>query len=551
MNAETPDDSSEIRLRRYLLGILPEEEAVTLEDRYFEDADLFEEIWAAEHGLVDDYVAGRLGADEQHPFETWYLATTRHRDRVAVARALRTRSDAATPVAASVPSQASGSAALSEPVLITSPASVAPSASVMESASVTAPSPVTVPDAAAGAHGLPEDAGAAADRGLVFTTDAGVATDGGFVLTTDAGAAADPSKVLATDTDGAADRDFVPTTGVGAAADPGTVLATDTGGVTDRGFVPVPGGVLAADRVVAHVPRAGVAPGQPAADRPGSSETEGRAPATPLVFGRRPARARSVWTRGMTWAAAAVLLLAIGLGFWTARRSATPGSASGPSAGVAASRVPPTPSGQDAPGRPPLTPQTTGAEAQARRERDAPAMAAKQPASSSSPSPSSPSSPSSGGAGSAAGESRVAGGGAPLAADGRAADSGARTPTSGGTPARAEPVRPRATFALTLSPILVRSGSAPKQLDVPRDADRIALRLLGAPADARALVVEIATVEGRQAWSGAARPDDLVALATVPAARLAADDYIATLHAIGAGGERTELNRYVFRIARP
>lgn len=75
-------------LRRYLLGELPEADRTTLEERYFQDEELFESVREAEHALVDDYVAGRLGAGDHASFERHYLSTPGHVERVAVARAL-------------------------------------------------------------------------------------------------------------------------------------------------------------------------------------------------------------------------------------------------------------------------------------------------------------------------------------------------------------------------------------------------------------------------------------------------------------------------------
>jgi len=79
-------------IRRYLLGDLPEAETVALEERYFADPEAFEQVWAVENDLVDDYVAGRLDSAEQERFESHYLSSPPHRERVAAARALRGRS---------------------------------------------------------------------------------------------------------------------------------------------------------------------------------------------------------------------------------------------------------------------------------------------------------------------------------------------------------------------------------------------------------------------------------------------------------------------------
>ena len=58
--------------------------------RYFERADVLDRVCAAEEDLIDDYLSDRLASDEHERFERDYLATPRHRTRVAVAQALRT-----------------------------------------------------------------------------------------------------------------------------------------------------------------------------------------------------------------------------------------------------------------------------------------------------------------------------------------------------------------------------------------------------------------------------------------------------------------------------
>ncbi len=84
-------------IRRYLLGELDEDRAAALEAQYFADPALFDEVWAVEHDLVDEYVSGSLPDLEREPFERHYLATEVHRTRVATARALEARIPSTTP----------------------------------------------------------------------------------------------------------------------------------------------------------------------------------------------------------------------------------------------------------------------------------------------------------------------------------------------------------------------------------------------------------------------------------------------------------------------
>lgn len=111
-------------------------------------------------------------------------------------------------------------------------------------------------------------------------------------------------------------------------------------------------------------------------------------------------------------------------------------------------------------------------------------------------------------------------------------------------------------LAVTLSPIQLRSDAGQTSVMVPPNTDRITLRFEGDRGAARDVAVDIRTVEGRRAWTGTLRierptPPGVAAAVTVPAKALPSDDYIATVFTIDpATKERTELNRYVFRIAR-
>jgi hypothetical protein len=73
------------RMARYLLGDLPEEEAMAVEQEYFADPEKLEEVWAVENDLVDRYVRNRLSRADRELFERGYLRSPKHRERVAVA----------------------------------------------------------------------------------------------------------------------------------------------------------------------------------------------------------------------------------------------------------------------------------------------------------------------------------------------------------------------------------------------------------------------------------------------------------------------------------
>lgn len=82
------------RLRRYVLGAATDEESAALEREYVERASALDRVAAVEDDLIDDYLLERLAQDERHMFETRYLASPRHRMRVAVVRRLHASSSA-------------------------------------------------------------------------------------------------------------------------------------------------------------------------------------------------------------------------------------------------------------------------------------------------------------------------------------------------------------------------------------------------------------------------------------------------------------------------
>lgn len=82
-----PSDRS-IVITRYILGQLSEEEQARLEEEYRTDSDLFEEIVAVENDLIDSYVAGKLSGANLRQFESHFLTTPEHQERVAFAKFL-------------------------------------------------------------------------------------------------------------------------------------------------------------------------------------------------------------------------------------------------------------------------------------------------------------------------------------------------------------------------------------------------------------------------------------------------------------------------------
>lgn len=86
-------DESEQNIKRYLLGELSESEQTALEEKFFADPHVFDQILKTESELLDNYVRGRLPEESREQFERSYLATPGRRERVKFAEALALRID--------------------------------------------------------------------------------------------------------------------------------------------------------------------------------------------------------------------------------------------------------------------------------------------------------------------------------------------------------------------------------------------------------------------------------------------------------------------------
>lgn len=74
-------------LKRYLLDDVSDEQRREIEERFFEDDSLFEEISVLEDELFFDYKQNRLNAKEQATFERKFLNTPQDREKAAFAEA--------------------------------------------------------------------------------------------------------------------------------------------------------------------------------------------------------------------------------------------------------------------------------------------------------------------------------------------------------------------------------------------------------------------------------------------------------------------------------
>jgi hypothetical protein len=75
-------------IARYLLGELPEDQQVAIEDRAFADKEYLATITAVENDLIDEYVRQELSAADRQRFERRFLASAERRKRVEFAKAL-------------------------------------------------------------------------------------------------------------------------------------------------------------------------------------------------------------------------------------------------------------------------------------------------------------------------------------------------------------------------------------------------------------------------------------------------------------------------------
>jgi hypothetical protein len=125
-------------------------------------------------------------------------------------------------------------------------------------------------------------------------------------------------------------------------------------------------------------------------------------------------------------------------------------------------------------------------------------------------------------------------------------------PTS---PPQASVPPPSRVFALSLSPVSVRSAADSPSLVIPAGTDVVALQLEGDPNGAKMVNARavIRTVAGDEVWRGSTTPAadlpaGVVARVDVPAARLNVDDYLVVLSSMDPAGLEQERDRYFLRV---
>ena len=73
---------------RYLLGSVPEAEAERLDELSVADEEFASRLAAVENDLVDAYVRGEMAAETRDRFQSYYLSSSRRREKVNFAEAL-------------------------------------------------------------------------------------------------------------------------------------------------------------------------------------------------------------------------------------------------------------------------------------------------------------------------------------------------------------------------------------------------------------------------------------------------------------------------------
>jgi hypothetical protein len=76
------------QMTAYLLGELSDTEQAALEDLYFADEAVYQELLAAEDELIDSYARGELADKSREQFESLFLGSAHRREKLEIARVL-------------------------------------------------------------------------------------------------------------------------------------------------------------------------------------------------------------------------------------------------------------------------------------------------------------------------------------------------------------------------------------------------------------------------------------------------------------------------------
>src|SRR5689334_11914636 len=83
---------------QYLLGNLPEEQRLRMEEEFLRDDQRYEQLLALENELFYDYAQNKLSSGEREQFEKQFLSSERNRKRAILASALARELSEAAPV---------------------------------------------------------------------------------------------------------------------------------------------------------------------------------------------------------------------------------------------------------------------------------------------------------------------------------------------------------------------------------------------------------------------------------------------------------------------
>lgn len=77
-------------IRQYLLGRLPQDDLLPIEEKLFNDGEFYEQLLIAEDELIDEYLFGDLAESERSNFETHFLLTQERQQKARLGRTLKT-----------------------------------------------------------------------------------------------------------------------------------------------------------------------------------------------------------------------------------------------------------------------------------------------------------------------------------------------------------------------------------------------------------------------------------------------------------------------------
>ena len=77
------------KIRKYLLGQLSESEKSELEEEYFVNNKVFQEIEMVEDDLIDDYLDQELDSEDRSSFEEFFLSSENRKEKLLFARSLK------------------------------------------------------------------------------------------------------------------------------------------------------------------------------------------------------------------------------------------------------------------------------------------------------------------------------------------------------------------------------------------------------------------------------------------------------------------------------